>query len=273
MTINQEELEQLADLGGAEEVLDQTQDMLDSLPELAEGETFTFACHEQVPCFNRCCAELTLPLTPYDVRRITEGMEMSTETFIKTYTDKRTFPDTGFPLLLLKMNTGPGEQCPFVTMFGCSVYENRPGACRFYPLGRATSPATGGGVTERFFYVREPHCHGFDEGTQWTARSWMENQGLAAYNASNDRYMRLMAMVKASGKPIDERMLPMIILSLYQIDKFREFLEARNVWCKLEISDERRKAIMEDKDAALDFGYDWMELVIFGQCPNLARKA
>ena len=267
---NLNEMEEMAAMGGGE---DQSEAALAELPELGENDTFVFACNEQVPCFNRCCAELTLPLTPYDVRRLTEAMNMSSETLIKTYTDKRTFPDTGFPLLLLKMNDGPGEQCPFVTMFGCSVYENRPGACRFFPLGRMASIGEGGKVQERFVYVREEHCCGFDEGKEWTPRAWMENQGLAPYNDSNDKYMRLMAMVKASGKPLDARMLPMIILCLYQIDKFREFLSAKNVFARLDVSKEKQNAIMTDLDAALDFGYDWLELVLFGQSPNLKPKA
>lgn len=245
---------------------------LSELPELGEDDTFVFGCNEQVPCFNRCCAELTLPLTPYDVRRLTEMLEISSEAFINTYTEKRTFPDTGFPLLMLKMNDGPGEYCPFVSMFGCAVYENRPGACRFFPLGRVTSIGEGGAVKERFVVVHDDHCCGFDEGETWTPRQWIENQGLLPYNASNDKYMKLIAMVKASGKPLDARMVPMVVLCLYQLDKFREFLTAKNVFARLDLDEARCNAIMTDADAALDFAYDWMELVLFGQCPRLKRK-
>ena len=46
---------------------DESRELLESLPELQADETFCFDCNPQVPCFNRCCAELTLPLTPYDV--------------------------------------------------------------------------------------------------------------------------------------------------------------------------------------------------------------
>lgn len=252
--------------------VDKSQDFLDSLPELAEGEKFLFACNEKVPCFNRCCAELTLPLTPYDVLRLCRNLEIPSEGFLQNYTKLRTFPDTGFPLPLLKMQEGPGEICPFVTPAGCALYEDRPGACRTYPLGRGTKMGEGGKVVERFFIVQEEHCCGFDEGKYWTAQEWLKDQGLEPYNASNDRYMRVMAMVKASGQPISSRMATMCILCLYQLDKFREFIENMNVFDKVVISDERRDAILDDDEACLDFAYDWVELVLFGQCPTLQRK-
>ena len=251
---------------------DKSEAFLDSLPELGEGEKFLFACNEKVPCFNRCCAELTLPLTPYDVLRLCRHLEIPSEGFLENYTQLRTFPDTGFPLPLLKMLDGPGEICPFVTPAGCALYEDRPGACRTYPLGRGTKMGEGGKVVERFFIVQEDHCRGFDAGKYWTAHEWLKDQGLEPYNASNDRYMRVMAMVKASGEPISPRLATMCILCLYQLDKFREFLENMHVFAKLDISDERREAILDEDEACLDFAYDWLELVIFGQCPTLQRK-
>ncbi len=252
---------------------DESQAFLDTLPELAEGETFVFACNESVPCFNRCCAELTLPLTPYDVLRLRRHMDnIDSEVFLQTYAEVRAFPETGFPLPLLKLQEGPGAPCPFVTPGGCSLYEDRPGACRTYPLGRGTKMGENGTVVERFFIVREDHCRGFDEGKRWTAREWLADQGLEAYNASNDRYMRLMAMVKASGEPISSRMATMCVLAFYQLDKFRDFLTKMQVLDKVELSDERRAALMEQDEVLLDFAFDWVELVLFGQCPTLQRR-
>lgn len=251
---------------------DNSEAFLDSLPELQEGESFVFDCNEHVPCFNRCCAELTLPLTPYDVLRLCRHLEMGSDDFIKRYTQIRTFPDTGFPLALLKMQDGPTEPCPFVTPAGCSIYEDRPGACRTYPLGRGTKMGEGGSVVERFFIVREDHCRGFDTGKSWTAHEWLKNQDLEEYNKSNDRLMRLLAMLKASGQPLSPRMGPMCVLAFYQLDKFKEFLQEMGALNKVVISEERKKAIMNSPEALLDFALDWVELVLFGQCPNLERQ-
>ena len=253
---------------------DASREFMENLPELAPVTTFCFDCNPEVPCFNRCCAELTLPLTPYDVLRLRRHLGLGSEDFLNSFTRMRTFPDTGFPLPLLRMLEGPGEPCPFVSPVGCSVYDNRPGACRFYPLGRGTKMAENG-VAERFFVVREPHCHGFDQGTDRTAAQWLENQGLAPYNAANDRYMRLMAMVRATGKPLEQRMTTMAVLCLYQLDKFRELVERMRIFSRVEVDAARREAVMQDSEegdvAALNFALDWMELIIFGQSEGLAK--
>ncbi len=252
---------------------DASQNFLDSLPELQEGQRFSFACNEKVPCFNRCCAELTLPLTPYDVLRLCRHFGIESEKLLKEHTQMRTFPDTGFPLPLLKMLAGPSEPCPFVTPAGCSIYEDRPGACRTYPLGRGTKVGENGKVVERFFVVQEEHCKGFDNGPAWTAHEWLKDQGLEPYNESNDRYMQLMAKVKASGAPVSNKMATMVILCLYQLDRFRVFLADMKIFEKVEIDTTRCTRIMAEDEACLDFAYEWLELVIFGSCPTLKRKA
>ena len=251
---------------------DASDSFLDSLPELKPDETFLFACNERVPCFNRCCSELTMPLAPYDVLRLRRNLGMDSDSFIKNLTTMQVYPDTGFPLPLLKMLAGPDELCPFVTPAGCAVYEDRSAACRSYPLGRGTRPGPDGTVAERFFLVREDHCHGFDAGRQWTAREWLADQELAPYNRSNDRYMRLMALVKASGQPVSERMATMCLLAFFQLDRFKDFMERMGLLDKVEISHERRMAVLEDEEARLDFAFDWIELVLFGSAEGLQRK-
>ncbi len=252
---------------------DSSQAFLDALPELLPNESFLFACNEKVPCFNRCCAELTLPLTPYDVLRICKSIDMKSDEFLKTYTQMRTFPDTGFPLPLLKMLDRPDEPCHFVTPAGCSIYEDRPGACRTYPLGRGTKVDKDGAVVERFFIVQEEHCRGFDTGKHWTAQEWLQDQGLEPYNVSNDYYMRIMAKVKETGEPISPKMATMVILCLYQLDRFRDFLAEMKIFSKLEISTERCAKIISDNEECLAFAMEWLELVIFGSCQTLKRKA
>ena len=257
---------------GENEQPDALESFPDSLPELQADQSFLFACNERVPCFNRCCSALTMPLAPYDVLRLRRNLGIDSDGFIKQFTTVQLYPDTGFPLPLLKMLDGPDELCPFVTPAGCSVYEDRSAACRAYPLGRATKPGPGDTVNERFFLVREDHCRGFDAGRRWMAGEWLEDQGLEPYNHSHDKYMRLMAKVKASGRPVTERMSAMCLLALFQLDRFKDFAENMGLFDKTDISDERRRAVLEDEEACLDFAFDWMELVLFGNAGRLKRK-
>lgn len=256
----------------ASEDKDASENFLDSLPELKPGETFVFACNERVPCFNRCCSELTMPLAPYDVLRLRRNLGLDSESFFKHFTTTELYPDTGFPLPLLKMRDGPDGPCPFVTPAGCSVYEDRSAACRTYPLGRGTRLGPGGEVLERFFTVREDHCLGFDAGERRTAGDWLADQGLEPYNRSNDRYMRLMAGIKASGKPVSQRMAAMCLLAFFQLDRFKDFMESMQLLGRFDLSEERRVAVLEDEEARLDFAFDWMEIVLFGVSANLKRK-
>ena len=88
--------------------------------------------------------------------------------------------------------------------------------------------------------------------------------------------MRLMAMVRATGKPLEPKLVTMLVLCLFQLDKFRELITNMRVFSHVNITEERQAAILEDNqkgdEAALDFGLDWMELVIFGQSQGLAKK-
>lgn len=248
---------------------------IDSLPELKKEERFSFDCHPEVPCFNQCCAELTLPLTPYDIARLIRHTGLPSTQFLTTYTEMRTLEETGFPLFTLRMKMDPGEPCPFVSPVGCMVYEDRPSACRCYPLGRGTKLGPDG-IIKRFFMVHEDHCHGFDEGTIRTPHEWMHNQGLDSYNEFNDRYMRLMALVQATEKPLDTRLQGMCRLCLFHLDQFRQMITKMRIFTHVTISEDDTRLIMQDDikgdEACLNFAFDWMELVIFGKAERLQRK-
>lgn len=249
-------------------------DIDSELPAFSPTQKFRFACGPDTPCFNRCCAQLNLPLTPYDVLRLTRNLGMASADFLRGFTGRRIEPETGFYLFHLRMIESPDAPCPFVTPAGCSVYEDRPGACRSYPLGRGARLSREG-VAERFFMIREEHCRGFDCGPERSAAEWFADQGLERHNYFNDRYMRLMSLVAATGKPLAGRLSGMASLCLWEIDKFRQFLTQMDVFARLAIPTERQALILDNSDsgaeACLDFGLDWLELIVFGRAPGMNR--
>ncbi|NJB68781.1 hypothetical protein GGQ74_002454 [Desulfobaculum xiamenense] len=251
---------------------DATQQFLESLPELAAGQKFRFACHPGVPCFNACCSDLNLMLTPYDVLRLRRALGYSSREFIQNHAVVGMAPDTGFPLFRLRMCDDARKRCPFVSDKGCTVYPNRPAACRTYPLGRATRKDENGNVAERFFIVREPHCKGFEEHSDWASAEWLNDQGLAAYNACNDRYMGLLARQKERGCAIASGQTNMAALALYQLDNFLDFIKGTGVLDRLEMPEERKAAVLADEEARLDFAIDWLELVLFGSTDSITVK-
>ncbi len=258
---------------------DPTRAFLESLPEIKPGELFWFSCHPAVPCFNACCSDLTMPLMPYDVLRLHTGLDMGSEQFIEEFTIPGCYQDTGFPLLHLRMEPGPGRPCPFLTEQGCGVYQHRSAACRTYPLGRAVDTESAASAA-RYFLVREDHCKGFAEKASWTIDAWLADQGLEQYNRMHDSYTRLIGRYKnlaGSGVALSEKHATLALLCLYQQDRFLEFIRSMELFSRVRftclpdgLSPQDYKALIE-KDAAtrLCFAFDWMELVLLGSSPAL----
>jgi Fe-S-cluster containining protein len=270
---------------------DPTRTFLEGLPQIVPGEQFWFSCHPKVPCFNACCSDLNMPLMPYDVLRLCQGLSMSSNQFIEEFSIPGCYDDTGFPLLHLSMEATPGKPCPFLTEKGCGVYENRSAACRTYPLGRAVMPAEGYEkaalddsapvpLVERYFLVREDHCKGFAEKAAWTTDTWLGDQGLENYNRMNDRYMRLISRFKAvaDGALLSEKHATMALMCLYQQDSFLSFIKQVDLFGHLDfqgdwgaMAREEVVALLEnDPEKRLSFAFDWLELVLFGRTANLA---
>ena len=82
---------------------------------------------------------------------------------------------------MLKMNDENDKKCFFLGEEGCTVYEDRPWACRMYPLGMALPPARAGVEPDPIFFVFEDdHCKGRHEvdAKEWSAESWRDDQGI-----------------------------------------------------------------------------------------------
>lgn len=249
---------------------DSSQQFLDEHEELKPGQDFRFACHPGVSCFGACCSALNLMLTPYDALRLRKATGQSSRQFVHDYADMSAMPGVGLPLLSMHMQDTEAKRCPFSTHGACAVYENRPSACRTYPLGRATRPGAQG-VEEQIFVIRERHCKGFEEAAHWSPATWMDDQGLAKYNASNDRYMGLAAALREHGH-LSGQQTGMCGLALYQPDDFQRFLVSSRLLERLDLPDERKAAILEDEEAALDFAFDWLELSLLGNTGRLHPK-
>lgn len=252
--------------------VDQTERFLESMPEVKPGESFRFACHPGVPCFNACCSGLTLTLTPYDALRLRLALGLSSEELVREHGLVVRMPGSGLPVLRLRMLSDERASCPFVRETGCSVYPDRPASCRTYPIGRAARADEDGAVSERFFLVRERHCRGFEQEAEWTLNGWGADQGLADYNRFNDRFAAFASRLGASGRSLDQNQAGMALLALYQTDRFREFLERMRVLDRLDLDEDARTGIMADEEARLDFGLDWVEMLAFGPVGTLRPR-
>jgi uncharacterized protein len=229
--------------------------------------TFSFACHKGVPCFTACCADLNLILTPYDILRLKNRLGVSSGEFIDEYTEPRLDEAYRFPVLRLLMSDDDGRTCPFVTPDGCTVYEDRPAACRIYPLGRASmsldDPAKQ--ARQKFFLVRESHCLGFQENREWTAQEWMSSEGLDEYNAMNDRWLSILTSRKSLGSNSDyQRKLAMFHMASYNLDQFRAFVLNTPFLQRFEVDARTTERIASDDAGLMLFAFDWLQFALFG---------
>jgi len=111
-------------------------DKLDEFPgkRLEDGDTFQFQCHSKLDCFNLCCRNLNLFLYPYDVVRLKKKLGISSDEFLDKYVDVVLRESSFFPEVLLHMSEDEEKTCPFLTKSGCTVYSDRPDACRMFPV-------------------------------------------------------------------------------------------------------------------------------------------
>ena len=56
------------------------------------------------------------------------------------------------------------------------------------------------------------------------------------------------------------------------VDAFRALIEEKKLFEHVEISAQRAEDVLFADEATLDFGLDWLELVIFGRCPGLSAR-
>lgn len=233
--------------------------MTNDLKPLFLADSFTFSCYSEVACFNRCCRDLNQLLTPYDILRLKNSLKLDSTDFLKQYTRQHVGPESGFPVITLKTDSGMDLRCPFVTSEGCGVYDDRPASCRVYPLARVVSRSRETcQLTEQYYLMEESHCLGHNEQKLQCVKDWIDEQGLAVYNEMNDLLMELISLKnRMAPGPMDERSIRLFHMALYDMDRFRSFASNNEAL--------REKADFEaiDDTSLLRIGIEWIKQELF----------
>jgi len=228
---------------------------------------FTFACNPSVPCFKECCRDLDLILTPYDILRLRQNLGLSSDAFVEKYVVWDFSHDMGFPTAKLKMSDDEKKLCPFLGEAGCEVYEDRPSACRIYPLARATQKhARFERTTDAYFLVRESHCRGFEQGKEWTIEEWIKDQGLEIYFDMNDLWTAVVCSpFKEKRGKLSDRDLKAVLMAAYNLEMFKQFVFKSSLLDRIELDSERVDKMKRDEAELLKFGFDWLRFALFGE--------
>jgi Fe-S-cluster containining protein len=229
-------------------------------------DSFTFLCHKDLPCFNACCRNKHIPLTPYDLLRLKNGLKMTSDDFLMQYTVYSLDPDSGFPIVSLSMGGEPDKECPFVSSEGCRVYNDRPTACRLYPLGRASGRSGKQAGWESFFFMLEtPNCLGNMEQKEWKIGEWQDDQGALHYIQMNDNMLDIIFHPKRDREePLDERQLQKIMVTCFNLDVFREFVFNTRFLEQYEVDEQTCSRIKDDDTVLLNLGFAYLRKTLFG---------
>ncbi|GBF32874.1 hypothetical protein DCCM_1970 [Desulfocucumis palustris] len=215
-------------------------------------DKFRFMCHRNLQCFGKCCRDINIFLTPYDVLRIKDQLGIPSWEFLEKYTVLLTAGYTGFPVVILKMREEADLLCPFVTPQGCGVYNQRPWSCRMAPLDLRGE--------DRFSIAFDPEfCHGLKEDREWDAVSWMRDQGLENYDPVEKEFSRIPLELKLSGfKKKDRDMLEVFYNTCYNLDRFREFVSKKSFGLSFNVPREVIDKIINHQVELLKFGMEWL---------------
>lgn len=235
---------------------------------LGLDDRFRFRCHRGIACFNKCCENTDILLTPYDLLRLKNRLDLSSREFIDRYTRDCELDSHGMPGL--KLGHRPGSSaCVFLTPEGCGVYSDRPAACRYYALGhmalrKKDSPTD----EEAFFVVKEPHCLGHEEPHEQTIREYRIEQGVDRYDEANRDWRRIVLKKRSSGPAVgrpSQRSFELFFLASYDLDGFRAFAASGRFREVFDLPPEEYARILSDEEALLQFAFRYLRQALYGE--------
>lgn len=239
------------------------------MQKLSFKDRFRFSCHKGLSCFNSCCANSNIFLTPYDVLRMKNALGISSEEFLEKYAISSVLQDCALPVVAIKMRDDGQRSCPFVTSKGCMIYEDRPMSCRMYPLG-IDSETRGANGEESYFIYDNPSCLGFTEDKEWTVEEWWRGQGIDVYEENNKPYKEL---TSHDFRRLKSLKIDMFHMTCYNLDRFRRHLFESRFFDLFDIEEETKERIGSDDKELLHFGFRWLRFSLFGENTIKRRRA
>lgn len=230
--------------------------------------TFRFACRPESACYMSCCRQLDMFLYPYDIIRLKKRLDLDSEEFLRLHTRLAYGSNPYFPAVMMRMADNSEASCPFLGGRGCTVYEDRPTACRTYPLERAVDrqPARGE-PTEYYFLVRHSYCLGHDDAQEWTTGKWLRDQQVLVYNLQNDRWTEMDTLFAGNpwqGEGAAGSRQQAAFMVCYNIDGFRRFVEESGLLGIFRLGKKRVRMMQSDDEALQHFGFDWLKFMLAG---------
>jgi len=243
---------------------------IETLPgvRLKSGDTFRFRCHADIACFNRCCRNLKLFLYPYDVVRLKNALDMTSDRFLDEHVDVVLRKENHFPEVILRMADNEQQTCPFLSDAGCRVYADRPDTCRFFPVERGLLFDAHRQKPVPVHFFRPPDfCLGQHEEQQWNVAGWAQDQQAAAYDRMTTRWAQVKQLFQVDpwgAEGTEGQKAKMAFMAAFNIDRFRQFVFESTFLSRFRVKQKLVRKIRTDDVEMMTFGWDWIRLFVFG---------
>ena len=233
-----------------------------------DSKRIQFQCRKGIACWNACCSNIDISLTPYDILRLKRRFDTSSGEFLQRYTVPYEMEQNSIAGVKLRPVEN-GTACQFMTPEGCSVYEDRPTACRYYPVA-LLSLRRQDETTDRASYalVEEPHCLGHREPRQISVSDYRKEQGLEEYDELARGWRQLILKKKSSGPSIGKptkRSLELFFMACYDLDRFSQFVASEGFSNIYDLPPESLRNILLDDVELLQFAFRLLRQVLFGE--------
>jgi Fe-S-cluster containining protein len=224
-------------------------------------DSFSFGCGPHLECFNLCCRNINLFLTPYDIVRIKRRLKITSTEFLKTYTFPLFPEEIGHPVILMKMVPDETRNCPFVGDTGCMIYEDRPWSCRSFPLEPSAD-----GAADEFGIVKRDFCLGFESVKARTVGKWRDTQNVSYYEEINNEWKKITHHENfASRNFLEGPSRDIFFLGSYNIDEFRNLVFRGDLLKFFDVDKKTLKSIRASDTELLLFAFKWLRHVLFGE--------
>jgi len=232
---------------------------------LRPEDDFRFSCHSGLDCFTQCCRNINIFLTPYDILRLKNELEIASYEFLQKYTF--TLVDhNGLPVVALKMEDDEKKSCPFVGSQGCKVYPNRPWSCRIYPLQPEQTKKTEKAGKQYYSIMDVPFCLGFQEKNSFAVKEWIQEQDIPIYIEMEKLFKKITMNEFLSDKKIkNKKIQEMFFMACYDLDRFRRFVFESSFLKQFDIDKDEIKKMKHDDVALYKFAMKWIEFGLIGQ--------
>ena len=243
--------------------------------ELRPDSTFQFDCHKGIACFNACCKNIDITLTPYDIIRLKNRLGLDSKEFVGRYTVPFAMDHHNLPGLKMVTKSNMTE-CIHLTEKGCGVYEDRPAACRYYALGSmAIRKKESTRVDNIYFVVKEEHCLGHSEPREQTVANYRREQGIEKYDEMNRGWYEIILKKRSSGPAVgapSQRSLQMFDMCSYDMDSFAQFIQSSGFQSVFTVSEEETRMLLEDEEKLLQFSMRFLKQVLYGEMTIPVRE-